>query len=465
MSRRWRFKLRVSFRLSLSVEVYPISPQGDSITIRFSHTFVLLVLACNNSPMPKSAASHKHQFVGTHCECLDLLGTSSHKNRERWDDLWYFVSRNLVLIRIIVIILCVKRQDSSPDVRDAKFLLGLCDAVLEFHFFSRRTAPHDEPPPTPQHRSNANGRKCCLFRFIVQVCLTGGGVPPSSADQTFACIGQNSVDLVAMNAGEPGKKFLHAGAFIQILKQGANRHTRSFKHPCAADAIWRTLYRRALIPIEHGKNYRILTPAANVYLQVNGSCRTAAAGIQESICETLFGPAPIHVAIEVADSQDITLLRIRMACHFFSRYFSLDNPRLHANLVGVRRRQPWRDGGGAKTGVAPHCGLRRADLTQRREAAKPQGRHGQLARCCQATCRAAVSGGSPVLPIALDCSCGSQMGRKAAAEASTAAESRVRPPIIQYSINLVCFMIPSLQASFIPPVLTILTEMNTSDCP
>jgi hypothetical protein len=26
-------------------------------------------------------------------------------------------------------------------------------------------------------------------------------------------------------------------------------------------------------------------------------------------------------------------------------------------------------------------------------------------------------------------------------------------------------MIPSLQASFIPPVLTILTEMNTSDCP
>jgi hypothetical protein len=47
------------------------------------------------------------------------------------------------------------------------------------------------------------------------------------------------------------------------------------------------------------------------------------------------------------------------------------------------------------------------------------------------------------------------MDRQAAAEASTAAESRVRPPMIKYYITLVCFMIPSLQACFFPPVLTI----------
>jgi len=38
---------------------------------------------------------------------------------------------------------------------------------------------------------------------------------------------------------------------------------------------------------------------------------------------------------------------------------------------------------------------------------------------------------------------------------STAAESRARPVILIYSIHLVCFMIPSLQACLIPPVLTI----------
>ena len=47
----------------------------------------------------------------------------------------------------------------------------------------------------------------------------------------------------------------------------------------------------------------------------------------------------------------------------------------------MRTRQVWRDGGGAKTGFAPNCGLparrrpgeggRRVDLAQRREAAKP----------------------------------------------------------------------------------------------
>jgi hypothetical protein len=76
----------------------------------------------------------------------------------------------------------------------------------------------------------------------------------SGADQTFTGIGQNRVDLVPVDSGKPGKEVVHARAFIQILKQGAHRHTRPFKHPGAADAFGRSLHHRALIPVEHGED-------------------------------------------------------------------------------------------------------------------------------------------------------------------------------------------------------------------
>ena len=123
--------------------------------------------------------------------------------------------------------------------------------------------------------------------------------------------------------------------------------------------------------------------------------------------------------------------------HSIFRRFSLDNSRLYANLSGVRTRKVWRDGGTAKREKPCHI-----------EGGEKLGNpdFGSLPAP-----KAQLSHGALIFKLLLF--------------PHAAAESRAQPPIIKYSIHLVCFMISSSQACHFASVWPFLMRINPSGYP
>jgi hypothetical protein len=123
--------------------------------------------------------------------------------------------------------------------------------------------------------------------------------------------------------------------------------------------------------------------------------------------------------------------------HSIFRHFSLDNSRLYANLSGVRTRKVWRDGGTAKREKPCHI-----------EGGEKLGNpdFGSLPAP-----KAQLSHGALIFKLLLF--------------PHAAAESRAQPPIIKYSIHLVCFMISSSQACHFASVWPFLMKINPSGYP
>lgn len=75
----------------------------------------------------------------------------------------------------------------------------------------------------------------------------------SGANQTFASISEDGMDMAAIDSGKPSKEVVHARPFVQIFKQRPHWNSRSFKHPSPADTFGRFLNGWTSIPIEHEK--------------------------------------------------------------------------------------------------------------------------------------------------------------------------------------------------------------------